>query len=117
MEPHMSRRICAALVATLFALNATAETPPAPAKKMPCSQPQFRQFDFWVGEWEVKDPDGKVVGQNSVTSRELGCVVVEQWKSSQGATGMSMNYFDPLSGQWTQKWVGLNVILDMKGGM
>jgi hypothetical protein len=113
----MSRRIWLACIAALLAMNATSDTPPAPMKHAPCNQPEFRQFDFWVGEWIVADASGKVVGQNSVTSRELGCVVVEQWTSSQGGTGMSMNYFDPMSGQWTQKWVGLNVILDMKGGM
>ena len=58
-----------ATAAVLLSLNAVSETPPAPAKKAPCNEARFRQFDFWVGEWEVKDASGKVVGHNSVTRR------------------------------------------------
>src|SRR5215469_2409499 len=35
-----------------------------------CSKDVYRQFDFWIGKWEVKSPVGKIVGRNEVT-REL----------------------------------------------
>jgi hypothetical protein len=35
----------------------SAARPAAPAR--PCAAPQHRQFDFWVGEWDVVLPTGK----------------------------------------------------------
>jgi len=28
----------------------------------PCTAPPYRQFEFWVGEWEVRRPDGALAG-------------------------------------------------------
>ena len=34
--------------------------PPVNAQQTaPCSDPAYRQFDFWVGKWEVFRPDGE----------------------------------------------------------
>jgi hypothetical protein len=33
---------------------------------MPCSDPAYYQFDFWLGEWEVRKPDGTASGQWTV---------------------------------------------------
>ena len=44
--------------------------------------------------------------------------MVENWLSSIGGTGLSMNYFDPSIGQWTQKWVSAGgLIIDISGGL
>src|SRR5688572_3800053 len=80
----------------------------APAKA-PCASNEFRQFDFWVGEWNVVDQDGRTAGRNSITLEQNGCVLIERWTSAKGGTGMSMNHFDPLSQQWKQHWVGLGL--------
>ena len=32
---------------------------PAAAPKKPCASPLHRQFDFWLGLWDVTDPAGK----------------------------------------------------------
>jgi len=33
----------------------------------PCkASPEFRQFDFWIGEWDAKNVQGVVVGSNSI---------------------------------------------------
>lgn len=29
----------------------------------PCSTPEYRQFDFWAGSWEVYAPNGQMVGR------------------------------------------------------
>ena len=82
-----------------------------------CQTASFRQFDFWVGEWEVRDQTGKPAGRNSITLEQNGCVLVERWTSMSGGTGMSMNHYDPQAAVWRQHWVGVGVILEMSGGM
>lgn len=62
-------------------------------------------FDFWLGEWDVFDPQGQRVGRNSITSAESGFVVLENWTSAGGGTGRSMNFVDPADGAWKQVWV------------
>jgi hypothetical protein len=90
----------------------------ARAMAMPCeSLPQARQFDFWLGRWRVEDAGGAHAGDNHIRKAELGCVLIENWTSQNGGTGMSINYFDPVSGQWVQNWVGLNLLIDLRGSL
>jgi hypothetical protein len=104
----------AATVLTMFAMSSTT---PTIAASDPCAASEFRQFDFWAGRWDVKDGTGKYAGRNDITIEERGCVLVERWKSASGGTGLSINYYDPKARQWTQQWVGLGILLTMKGGM
>ena len=70
-----------------------------------CDTPEHRQFDFWVGDWNVTGPRGKLVGTNLVTLEEDGCVVHEHWAGSGGSTGQSFNFYDRTDGKWHQIWV------------
>ena len=80
-----------------------------------CSAPEYRQFDFWVGDWEVT-ARGRVAGTNLVTKRDDGCVVHEQWNGSQGSTGESWNFFDRSTGLWHQVWIdGTGGVLRFSG--
>ncbi len=90
----------------------------ARALAMPCeSLTEARQFDFWLGDWRVEDAGGTHAGDNRIRKAELGCVLIENWTSRGGGTGMSINYFDPVSGQWVQNWVGLNLLIHLRGGL
>lgn len=79
---------------------------------------KHRQFDFWVGEWDVLSPQGQQAGTNSIQMDEQGCVLVERWKGGGGGTGMSINYYDPGKDKWVQQWVasGASVIY-LEGGL
>jgi hypothetical protein len=80
-----------------------------------CSDPGYRQFDFWVGEWDVITPDGKRAGTNSIRRILGGCVLEERWQGASGSSGTSLNTFDPHTGEWHQTWVddrGLLLRLD-----
>jgi hypothetical protein len=99
----------AASLALLFSL------PNMAAEPSPCDREPHRQFDFWLGTWEVRDGAGKLAGHNSITSEQGGCVLIERWQSAAGHGGMSMNYYDPLSRRWKQNWVSPGVILEMSG--
>ncbi len=67
---------------------------------------EYKQFDFWVGEWDVYTPAGQKAGENIVTQASSGCLVMENWTGSLGGSGKSMNFFDPVRKQWRQIWVG-----------
>jgi hypothetical protein len=34
-------------------------------QKPACAVPEHRQFDFWLGTWEVTTPDGKLPGRTA----------------------------------------------------
>ena len=66
---------------------------------------RFKQFDFWVGDWEVRTQQGGLAGRNLVERHENGCLIIENWTSSVGGTGKSVNFFDPVTGKWRQVWI------------
>jgi hypothetical protein len=76
---------------------------PGPGKR-PCQSGAFRQFDFWVGEWNVTSL-GTQAGTNVVRSEVDGCVIGEYWVGGNGVPGWSLNAFDPETGLWHQHWV------------
>jgi hypothetical protein len=98
----MTRRRCrrrnfvAAAVATLALLGhaggTIGQTPPVAAKS--CQAVEHRQFDFWVGRWDVFVPSGKKAGENRIELIADGCALLEQWTGTGGVTGKSLNIYD-----------------------
>lgn len=82
-----------------------------------CRAPGFRQFDFWVGRWEVRNPDGEVIGHNEIRRIGGGCGLLEDWTGSGGGAGMSINTWDPELDRWTQRWVGQGATLWLEGAL
>ncbi len=81
-----------------------------------CVDGAYRAFDFWVGTWQVALADGRHAGRNEIRREQDGCVLVERWQGAGGGTGMSLNYFDPVSDQWRQVWVSPQTQIDIRGG-
>lgn len=81
----------------------------------PCAyNPQNRQFDFWVGEWNVVTADGSSPAGDSKIELILGdCVIQENWTSAGniGYSGKSYNTYNPDLHRWEQFWA------DNSGGM
>lgn len=75
-----------------------------------CCTAVHKQFNFWLGEWNVYDTTGNKVGENSIIQREKNCVLNERWTSASGSTGSSYNYYDRSDSTWNQVWV------DSRGG-
>jgi tetratricopeptide (TPR) repeat protein len=69
---------------------------------------EARQFDFWVGEWDVYNPQGRKVGSSVIQSFAAGCGVLENWTDGFGGTGKSINFYDPNEHKWYQYWMGQN---------
>lgn len=82
-----------------------------------CRAEEHRQFDFWLGDWSVTNPDGQVVGSNRITRIAGGCALLESWRSARGGTGNSINMYEPRSGEWAQVWVSPGLVLRLSGGM
>ena len=71
-----------------------------------CDAAPHREFDFWVGNWDVYGGSTtNLVGTNVVRSRVDGCVVEENWTSAFFGRGRSLNAYDAATGTWTQMWV------------
>ena len=71
----------------------------------PCSAPEYRQFDFWLGTWEVRTPNGQLAGVNRITPVFGGCAIREEYSTPSGFTGGSLSTYDRASGQWQQVWM------------
>lgn len=82
-----------------------------------CATPEHRQFDFWLGRWEVRDPDGEVVGHNEIRRVAGGCGLLEIWRGVEGGAGTSINAYEADLGRWTQRWVGTGSSLWLDGGI
>ena len=70
-----------------------------------CKAPGYRQFDFWVGKWDVFGPAGGLAGTNIVNSQLGGCVVEENWTGAGIGRGRSLNVYDAATNMWSQMWV------------
>ena len=81
-----------------------------------CTASEYRQFDFWIGDWTVTTPKGKTAGTNRIESILGGCVLQEHWVSSNGGDGTSRNMGNAADGTWRQIWMdaGGN-LLELKG--
>jgi len=79
----------------------TEDAPPAPCER----DAAYSQFDFWVGEWDVYDPEGKRVGQNRIEKQHRSCLMLESWTGAAGGKGTSINFYHPSDGKWHQIWV------------
>jgi len=102
----------AAAVFFLALASAIAQPPPA------CTATEFQQFDFWLGKWTVRKPDGGIAGTSEITRASEGCAVREEWTSARGMHGTSLNFYDSKAKQWQQHWVGGDgQILDLRGGL
>jgi hypothetical protein len=101
----------------LLMLAIQAPAPSPPAKPFDCTAPEYRQFDFWIGEWDVvpnpatrpanapPPQPGRKPARNVIEKIQGGCVILENWDDGIGGTGQSFNLFDRVRRRWHQTWV------------
>src|ERR1044071_2944629 len=81
------------------------------AQQSPCGKDGvYRQFDFWIGEWEVYGLKGQKAGDSKIELILDSCIILENWKSAnkfQGVyySGKSFNRYNSQEKQWQQTWV------------
>lgn len=109
-------RVVAAVAAVILpAIGVSQSADDPPARPANCTTDAHRQFDFWLGDWEVHDGEGQLQGHNRIAAGEAGCVLTEHWLGAGGSTGRSINYFHPGEGRWHQQWVSPGVIIRIAG--
>lgn len=118
MPPLISRSSLVALLLLAFTLQSSSaqESGDAPAPKG-CTPPEHRQFDFWIGEWDVANPGGKPAGRNRIESILGGCALRETWTGTGGSHGTSYNAWDRQRRRWHQTWIDDGgLVLRLEGG-
>ena len=73
--------------------------------KHPEKNPEYRQFDYWVGDWDVYNKFGGASGHNRVQLILGDCVVEENWTSRLSGAGKSFSKYNPHARRWEQYWV------------
>jgi hypothetical protein len=91
-------------------------TPPAPPVKA-CASPEHRQFDFWIGHWDVtiharSSPTSETwadaKGHQHIESILGGCAISETFSADGPPTpwaGRSYSSWQAPVGKWRQTWV------------
>jgi ketosteroid isomerase-like protein len=90
------------------------------ARTPPCAAPEYRQFDFWIGDWDVFDVDNpaKQVARVHVDRILDGCVLREDYQDTEGHKGQSFSIYDASRRSWHQSWVtNRGQVLQLNGGL
>jgi hypothetical protein len=66
----------------------------------------YRQFDFWIGEWDVYVQDRKV-GTSDTKVLQQGCIIEENWATPL-QTAQSFNFYNPVTRKWHQSYMDSN---------
>jgi hypothetical protein len=102
------RRIACSILAAGIGLAVLPGSVHAAAGPAHCKDPAYRQFDFWLGDWDTFDSDapGKPpVARNHVDAILGGCVLRETYKQTDGLNGQSFTMYDQARKLWHQTWV------------
>ena len=97
------------LFAIIFFLGAVFSVS-AQNNQKPCMQEEAKQFDFWLGTWDLewKTAKGETQkGTNTIQKVLDGCVVQENFDGGQQMKfkGMSHSVYSAPAKQWKQTWV------------
>jgi hypothetical protein len=95
------------LFATTERLPALRIASPQSVQSASCSASEYRQFDFWLGDWDAFDNDrpDTAVARIRVDSILDGCVVHEDYQDTNGSKGQSFSIYDASRKTWHQSWV------------
>jgi hypothetical protein len=108
-------------VLTVAALSIARSHATDPALPPPtCQQPEHRQLDFWVGDWDVYDMPGTgtPAAHANITSLLDKCVIHELYEGANGGRGESFSIYDRSRGIWHQTWVtNHGRLLMIEGGL
>jgi hypothetical protein len=90
------------------------------AGSAPCAAPEYRQFDFFSGEWDAYDAAGgdTLIARNHVTPMLGGCALREDYEQRDGLSGESFSAYDASRRVWHQSWVtNRGQLLLLEGGL
>jgi ketosteroid isomerase-like protein len=103
--PKISLFLVLALFATIEGETAARVSTQQVAKPAFCSAPEYRQFDFWIGDWDALESGKREVVARTRVDRILdGCVLREDYESTNGLKGQSFTLYDASRRIWHQSW-------------
>ncbi len=109
------------VLGALRAQTTSASATPAAPPVAPVPPPEAHQFDFWLGDWEVFGPKGRMIAHSKIESVSGGFALLENWNVAPalgGSSGKSLNSYNPVTKQWQQYWVGSGgLTTEYKGGL
>lgn len=85
-----------------------------------CASAEYRQFDFWVGSWDVYPTGGSnLVAHSLIESVYNGCGVRENWMPLKAEnSGGSLNIYVLAEKVWRQTWIDSSgARVEFKGGL
>src|SRR5580700_4268582 len=98
-----------ASLVVLFSANEMAFAPAGLAESSTstsCAAPVYRQFDFWIGNWDAFDVGDPIKVAHARVDRILdGCVLREDYQGADGHKGQSFTIYDAARKVWHQSWV------------
>lgn len=115
MNPFLFWSIGTCAVLNMIAVSASSSAE--------CSDLGYHQFDFWIGQWDIKQEilkaDGtwfKADASTKVSPILGGCALMEEWQGDvfffwegmekpEPLKGFSVRAFDQKTNQWTISWM------------
>lgn len=71
----------------------------------PCTDEEYRHFDFWLGEWDVTAAGAsQATASSKISSQQAGCAILEEYTAG-GFTGFSISFYDNVTKRWHQSWM------------
>jgi hypothetical protein len=110
MNLHSIRlKACFVSVVVVFATSTSSpagHVSSAETTKPSCTAPEYRQFDFWVGDWDVFEIGSPTKVARARVDRILdGCALHEDYEGTNGSKGESFSIYDASRKVWHQSWV------------
>lgn len=96
-------------------------SPPVPSPPPHnCTAPEHRQFDFWIGNWDVRTTGRleEMRGGSLIESINFGCGIRETWSPFTSIQGASLSTYDKNDKAWHQTYIdALGSRIEFKGGI
>jgi hypothetical protein len=108
----VARSVRLVVLAGLAVAGASSSVMAQPVQQPPCAGAEFRQLDFWLGEWDARwdaspgQPAGS--GRNQITRDFDNCVIHEHFDggaSTGNLRGESWSVYHAPAQRWRQTWV------------
>jgi hypothetical protein len=106
-ERRSKSSIAFVLGCAVSALAAGMAASAQPPSAEPCTSAEYRQFDFWIGDWDAFKYTNPTVPTAHVRVERIldGCSLLETYDGASGEKGRSFSIFDQTRGVWHQSWV------------
>lgn len=86
--------------------------------QVPTAPSETHDFDFWLGDWEVTQPNGTVAGHSVIESILDGRAIKESYQTPGRYRGQSLNIYNAPAKRWEQYWVdNTGLALHLTGGL